>query len=103
MTKINQPTPLSRWQRELLVAFSNWELSLSPYDFEIHWDVNRQQIADICRTDKSTADSWFRDLNRRTEPSPNALLRLALLDKMLREVPSPEVLHFVGIEYRHSP
>lgn len=102
MTSINQPTPLSRQQIELIKTLGNWELSLSLLEFQSRWDVDYQQLADICGVQKSTVESWHKKLAQRNYPSKYVLMRLAIADKLLRGDLSKQILHFLEIYRSHN-
>ena len=97
MTK-NKYVPLSAKQKEIMKLFTEWDLSLSPLEFQIKWNVNYQQLADICGVKKNTVETWNKSLSKRSHPSKYALLRLAIADKLLENPNSPEVIAFLELD-----
>ena len=102
MTK-NKHLPLSANQKEIIKLFTEWDLSLSPLEFQIKWNVNYQQLADICGVKKNTVETWNKSLSKRSHPSKYALLRLALADKLLENPNLSEVIAFLELDRQQKP
>ncbi|MFZ1027472.1 MAG: helix-turn-helix domain-containing protein [Limnoraphis robusta] len=80
---VHNPRPLTERERQLLNQFVNCQLQITPMEFYSKWDVNYQEIAEICKCDISLVSRWFSPQYWRSPPLPHHLWYLALADRFL--------------------
>ncbi|MBD1804052.1 helix-turn-helix domain-containing protein [Microcoleus sp. FACHB-SPT15] len=88
---MNHNRPLSERELSLIKLYSECQLAMTPKTFYEKWDVNHQQIADICNRSVSNVSFWFSVGRNRRNPTPDDLRHLALMDFILEhfeDIPS---------------
>jgi len=88
---MNHYRPLSERELSLIKLYSECQLAMTPKTFYKKWDVNHQQIADICNRSVSNVNFWFSLGRNRRNPTPDDLRHLALMDFLLEhfeDIPS---------------
>lgn len=82
---MNKPNPLRHQEKKLLLLYAHCELSMSPQEFYAKWDVNYEQIAEICQRSLSTVRGWFQQGEYYRSPHANDLRHLAMMDFLWQE------------------
>ena len=88
---MSQKRPLSERELSLIKLYSECQLAMTTKTFYKKWDVNHQQIADICNRSVPNVSFWFSVGMNRRNPTHDDLRHLALMDFILEyfeEVPS---------------
>lgn len=80
---VHNPRLLNEKERQLLILFSQCQLSMTPMEFWSKWDVSQEEIARICRCDVSLVSRWFSPRSNTTQPMTYHLWYLALADLFL--------------------
>ncbi len=89
------PRPLTPREQDLIQFYTNCQLGITPKYFYSKWQVNYEEIAQICSRSLSTVRCWFLKGSLYRRPLPTDLRHLALMDFLLEhfeEIP-PELLH----------
>jgi hypothetical protein len=83
MSNPQLPRPLNPQQLLRLRAFIYIEPQINHQEFSAKWYVSRELIAQICRVDIRTCNSWFSQGRTHQEPQPYHKLYLSLADLIL--------------------
>ncbi|MBW4594349.1 MAG: helix-turn-helix domain-containing protein [Brasilonema angustatum HA4187-MV1] len=89
------PRPLTQREQDLIQLYSNCQLGITPKQFYSKWQVNYQELAQICCRSLSTVRCWFIKGRLYRRPLPADLRHLAVMDFLLEhfeEIPS-ELFH----------
>ena len=87
----SRPRPLSDRERQLIHLYVNCQLGMTHRQFNAKWDVNYEQIAEICDRSVSTVNRWFSRGRNYLPPEKTDKHHLALVDFLLEhyeEIPS---------------
>lgn len=79
------PQPLSSVQQTRLSAFIQAQPPIDCQRFSAKWDLPRSQIAQICRVDTRTCNTWFSGGRSRQTPQPHHEWYLTLADLVLEQ------------------
>ncbi|AOX04272.1 hypothetical protein BJP34_12515 [Moorena producens PAL-8-15-08-1] len=77
------PRPITERERILIDLYSNCPLSMTPQEFYGKWQVNQEDIGQICFRSTHAANTWLAQGARYRSPSPDSLHHLALMDFLL--------------------
>ncbi|NEP29861.1 hypothetical protein [Moorena sp. SIO3I6] len=77
------PNPITEREEILIYLYSNCRLSMTPQEFYWKWQVNQEDIANICCRSSYAVNSWLAQGARYKTPSSDSLHHLALMDFML--------------------
>lgn len=79
----NFPRPLGEREIQLINLYVNCQLGMTPQQFNAKWDVNYEQMAEICDRSISTVSRWFSQGRNYQAPSSADRRHLALMDLLL--------------------
>ncbi|WP_013334945.1 hypothetical protein [Gloeothece verrucosa] len=82
---MSKQKPLRYRERKLLRVYAHCELSMTPQAFYGKWDVNYEQIAEICHRSLSTVRGWFQQGEYYRSPNSSDLRHLAMMDFIWQE------------------
>ncbi|NER91031.1 MULTISPECIES: hypothetical protein [unclassified Moorena] len=77
------PGPITEREEILIYLYSNCRLSMTPQEFYWKWQVNQEDIANICCRSTYAVNSWLAQGARYKTPSSDSLHHLALMDFLL--------------------
>lgn len=96
MSSPKLPRPLTPLQLKRLKAYIYAEPILDHQAFIAKWDLNRQLIAQVCRVDLRTVNTWFSQGRTHQEPQTYHLWYLTIGDIVLEQYEDlPEFLQIV--------
>ena len=88
---MKKPSPLGERELALIELYADCQLGMTPQKFRSKWDVNYEQLGDICYRSVSTVRRWFGRGQNYQAPEAFDLRNLALMDLLLEhyeEIPS---------------
>ncbi|NEP34653.1 hypothetical protein [Moorena sp. SIO3B2] len=77
------PRAITEREEILIYLYSNCRLSMTPQEFYWKWQVNQEDIANICCRSTYAVNSWLAQGPRYKTPSSDSLHHLALMDFLL--------------------
>ncbi|NEO40599.1 MAG: hypothetical protein F6J90_31420 [Moorea sp. SIOASIH] len=77
------PRPITERERILINLYSYCPLSMTPQEFYGKWQVNQEDIGQICFRSTHAANTWLAQGARYRSPSSDSLHHLALMDFLL--------------------
>ena len=90
---MKKPHTLTDRERNLIAAYSQCQLGMTPKQFYGKWAVSYEEIAFICSRSDSTVRGWFKKGKNRRFPTPVDLRHLAVMDFLLEHFEEiPEAL-----------
>ncbi|MBN3945084.1 MAG: hypothetical protein HWQ38_00735 [Nostoc sp. NMS7] len=85
MSSPKSPRPLTTLQLKRLKAYIYAEPILDLQEFVATWDLNRQLIAQVCRVDLRTVNTWFSQGRTHQNPQTYHLWYLTTADIILQQ------------------
>ncbi|WP_424094787.1 hypothetical protein [Moorena producens] len=80
---LSMPRAITERERILINLYSNCRLSMTPQEFYWKWQVNQEDIAQICCRSTHAVNTWLAQSSRYKSPSSDSLYHLALMDFLL--------------------
>ena len=77
------PRPITEREEILIYLYSNCRLSMTPQAFYRKWQVNQEDIGNICCRSTYAVNTWLAQGARYKTPSADSLYHLALMDFLL--------------------
>ncbi|NEO42571.1 MAG: hypothetical protein F6J90_42145 [Moorea sp. SIOASIH] len=77
------PRPITEREEILIYLYSNYRLSMTPQEFYRKWQVNQEDIGNICCRSTYAVNTWLAKGPRYKSPSADSLYHLALMDFLL--------------------
>ncbi|WP_366513736.1 hypothetical protein [Moorena sp. SIOASIH] len=77
------PHPITEREEILIYLYSYCRLSMTPQEFYRKWQVNQEDIGNICCRSSYAVNSWLAQGPRYKTPSSDSLHHLALMDFLL--------------------
>lgn len=85
------PRSLTQREKYLIHLYCNCKFEMTPQEFYRKWEVNQEEIAEICSRSVSTVRYWFARGRFYRRPLAQDLRHLALMDFLLEsfeDIPS---------------
>ncbi|WP_287267640.1 hypothetical protein [Moorena sp. SIO3A2] len=79
----SMPRAITEREEILIYLYSNYRLSMTPQAFYGKWQVNQEDMGNICCRSTYAVNSWLAQGARYKTPSADSLYHLALMDFVL--------------------
>ncbi|NEO79414.1 MAG: hypothetical protein F6J99_25470 [Moorea sp. SIO4G3] len=79
----SMPRAITEREEILIYLYSNCRLSMTPQAFYRKWQVNQEDMGNICCRSTYAVNSWLAQGARYKTPSADSLYHLALMDFVL--------------------